>query len=70
MNDEELDISSLLTWDDGLPRPMWDLVGTWIESNVSPDGRQEGWVAACRQWLIELASALGPTTKWSSLRTS
>jgi hypothetical protein len=60
MNDEKLDISSLLAWDDGLPHPVWDLIGTWIEVNVSPDGQREGWVAACRQWLTKLASALGP----------
>lgn len=60
MDTDGLDISSLLAWDDGLPHPMWDFIGPWLSSRFNPGEEREGWVAVCRQWLAELASALGP----------
>ena len=60
MSGEELDISGLSTWDEGLPRPQWDLIGTWVESRHEPDARHEAWVGVERQWLTELGAALSP----------
>lgn len=37
MGGEELDISGLLTWEEGLPSPQWDLIDTWVESRHEPD---------------------------------
>lgn len=59
MRTTELDISGSLTWKEGLPRPQWDLIETWIESRCGPDRRADAWVAVCRQWLAELGLALG-----------
>ena len=38
MTSDELDITDLLVWEDGLPRPRWDLIGSWFESHRPPDG--------------------------------
>ena len=59
MSGKELDISGSLTWEEGLPRPQWDLIETWVASRCEPDSRQDAWVSAARQWLAELGQALG-----------
>src|SRR5262245_59555040 len=59
MSASELDISGLLTWEEGLPRPRWDLIEPWIESHCTPDARWGAWTAVERQWLAELGPALG-----------
>lgn len=58
MPGKEFDISGSLTWEDGLPRPQWDLIKTWIESNCDTDGQLDAWVAVERQWLTKLGAAL------------
>jgi hypothetical protein len=59
MAGEELDISGLMTWDEGLPRPQWDLIASWFESRQSSDAPQEAWISVERAWLAELVTALG-----------
>ncbi len=59
MNGNDLDISGSLVWEDGLPRPRWDLIETWVESRCEPSARREAWTAVERQWLAELGPALG-----------
>jgi len=59
MSASELDISGLLTREEGLPRPQWDLIGPWIEAHCAPDARRDAWTAVERQWLAELGPALG-----------
>jgi hypothetical protein len=58
MNDN-VDISGLLTWDEGLPRPQWDLVTAWVENCVPLHGRHDAWTTIGRQWLEKLGPALG-----------
>lgn len=59
MGANDIDISDSLTWEEGLPRPAWDLLETWVESRCSPEDRGDAWVAVLRQWLAELGPALG-----------
>ena len=59
MSGDGLDISGALTWEDGLPRPRWDLIRTWVESRREPPARRDAWAAVARQWLAELGPALG-----------
>jgi hypothetical protein len=60
MSDLELDISSTLTWQDGIPQPQWDLIETWIESHCDSDGRPAAWTAILGQWLEQIGSVFGP----------
>jgi hypothetical protein len=55
----ELDISDWLTWDEELPRPQWDLIKAWIDSQCAPQERRQAWVVAGQQWLAALSRALG-----------
>lgn len=59
MSADGLDISVTLAWEDGLPRPWWDLVGQWVEAWHDPDDRPAAWAAVGRAWLAELGPALG-----------
>jgi hypothetical protein len=53
------DISGLLSWEDGLPHPNWDLVSSWVEAHCSAANQREAWVAIAVQWLRKLGPALG-----------
>jgi hypothetical protein len=46
-------------WEEGLPRPQWSLIESWIDSQCAPDSRADAWDAATRQWLAELGPAFG-----------
>jgi len=59
MSGNELDVSDSLAWEDGLPRPRWDLIETWVASHCDPDAWRGALEAAARQWLAELGPALG-----------
>jgi hypothetical protein len=59
MGTERVDISGSLAWEEGIPRPQWDLLSAWIEERVGPEGRFKAWTEVCRQWLRELGSSLG-----------
>lgn len=59
MSGDELDISGALTWEDGLPRPRWDLIGAWVEARRERPERRAAWAAVGRQWLTGLGPALG-----------
>src|SRR5262249_5828808 len=57
---EELDITDALTWEEGLPRPQWDLIDSWVQSRNDPDDQHDAWVLATRQWLTHLGNELNP----------
>jgi hypothetical protein len=59
MSGVELDISGSLAWEDGLPRPQWDLIEELVESRCERDARRTAWIAVVLQWLAELGPALG-----------
>src|SRR5437879_5573362 len=56
---DELDITGLLTWEEGLPRPKWDLLESWVESRCDTDGQRALWTSVLRQWIAELGAAIG-----------
>src|SRR5262249_18337812 len=56
----DIDISDSFTWEEGLPRPQWDLLSTWVESRVEPAEHAAAWTHIARQWLEKLGPALGP----------
>lgn len=58
MSNKELDISSVLTWEDGLPHPKWDLIRLWVESQSDPASQWVNWLTVTREWFAELGSAL------------
>jgi hypothetical protein len=55
----DIDISDSFTWEEGLPRPQWDLLGTWVESKVDPAEHMIAWSEIARQWLQTLQPELG-----------
>jgi hypothetical protein len=59
MTVERLDISDSFTWEEGLPRPQWDLLSTWVKECVEPDARHIAWTDIARQWLDKLRPELG-----------
>lgn len=59
MSENEIDIAGALDWEEGLPRPQWGLIQTWIEARCEPEARRGAWAAVCRQWLAELGAAYG-----------
>jgi hypothetical protein len=60
MAHDSIDVSDSFTWEEGLPRPQWEILSTWVESRVEPDDRPAAWTAIGRQWLDRLGEALGP----------
>src|SRR5262245_13377424 len=54
---DELDISDSLTWEEGLPRPNWDTIQSWVESRPD-DEPEQAWTVAVRQWLSHLVESL------------
>ena len=56
---DKLDISDALDWEEGLPRPRWDLIESWVETSDEPDDQREAWTVAIRQWLAHLSEAFG-----------
>lgn len=48
-----------MNWEEDLPRPQWDLIESWVESQHSPDHHREAWTVAARAWLNHLAETLG-----------
>jgi hypothetical protein len=56
---EGLDLSAALTWEEGLPRPDWDLIAAWVSARVAPEERYEVWTDLTRQWLTHLGPDLG-----------
>lgn len=59
MTEPRIDIDAAFTIEEGLPRPQWDVLATWVESRVSPDAHADTWTDISRQWMEKLASALG-----------
>src|SRR5262245_59972348 len=56
---ERLDISDSFTWEEGLPRPQWDLLANWVKTRVDPYDQPAAWTDIARQWLEKLRPALG-----------
>ena len=44
---------------ESLPRPHWDAIGQWVESNVAPSALQQTWERIAKYWLDELGQRLG-----------
>jgi hypothetical protein len=59
MSADRFDVRPLLTWDDGLPRPQWELIQKWIERQVGPEEQHAAWTGAAEQWLQALCEVLG-----------
>jgi hypothetical protein len=57
MYGKDLDISSALGWEEGLPRPQWHLIESWIEAQCSADSHA-AWTRIARQWMVELGAAM------------
>jgi len=58
MSQQELDITDSLDWEEGLPRPRWDLIESRVDSQIDPGAQWDVWTVAARQWLTELGAAL------------
>jgi hypothetical protein len=59
MGAEELNTSDAFEWEEGLPRPQWDLVGAMVESGRDPNHWGTAWTAVAWQWLGKLGTAFG-----------
>jgi hypothetical protein len=59
MSSERLDISDSFTWEEGLPRPQWEILDAWAKSRDDQEGFSDGWTDSCRQWLEKLGETLG-----------
>ncbi|HUU84925.1 MAG TPA: hypothetical protein VM243_15605 [Phycisphaerae bacterium] len=44
---------------DGLPRPRWDVIQSWIDRHVAAARRESAWCEAGYQWLEKLCEHLG-----------
>ena len=64
MGVEGLDLSGSLHWDEGLPRPQWDVISAWVLEHA-PEQRLDAWTTAARSWLTHLADAFGPPYRTS-----
>lgn len=56
---KQIDISNAMSWDEGIPTPQWDLLTTWVESQVEDHDAYETWTDIARQWLEQVGEALG-----------
>lgn len=55
-----LDLSYSFDWIDGLPRPQWDVIEAWVNSQIAAGDRKKAWSEIASQWLLRLAEALAP----------
>ena len=60
MGAPEFDITDALAWDEGLPRPRWDVLDGRIGALADPGVQAAAWEAVDRQWVARLGAALGP----------
>lgn len=60
MAESRIDIRDAFTHEEGLPRPQWDILSSWVEARVPAPEQGEAWSDICRQWLETLAETLGP----------
>lgn len=58
-----LDISRSLVWNEELPSPNWDIIGTWIERQPA-EKQVELWNDVARQWFEHLGRAAGEDYAW------
>jgi len=58
MKPNDFDIADLLDWEENLPRPKWDLIESWVDSQPI-DEQRNAWSAVLRQWLSQLGESLG-----------
>ena len=59
MSIQRHEIASFLTWDEGLPRPQWDVIAAELERRSPPEEQAAAWVDVAQQWLEALGEALG-----------
>ena len=43
---------------EGLPRPKWDAISAWADTNIAPASLDESWTQIARDWLTHLANSL------------
>lgn len=43
---------------EGLPRPKWDVIYDWADTNVDPTSLDESWTQIARDWLTRLGDSL------------
>ncbi|MFK7909060.1 MAG: hypothetical protein AB8F34_00505 [Akkermansiaceae bacterium] len=59
MKNDLPDLTALMTTEDGLTHPRWDVIEQSIESVFPENKKHLAWVAAERQWLDKLSANLG-----------
>jgi hypothetical protein len=60
MSTDELDFERLFHQEDSLPRPNWDLIFPWLESQSDDEARYDRCTEISRRWLAALASDIDP----------
>lgn len=58
MHDSLSPIPNAIAVREGLPRPNWDVIASWIDANVRADALNETWTQIARDWLTRLAESL------------
>lgn len=58
MDDSLTPIPGAIEMRESLPRPNWNAIANWLESNVEPDSFHETWASIARDWLGRLAQSL------------
>jgi hypothetical protein len=62
MPTDRIDISELFLWEEGLPRPQWDLIQAWVTNRIDPDAEDETaevWRGIAQHWLEKLCESFG-----------
>ena len=60
MEDSLSQIPEAIDIREGLPRPKWDLISAWVDTNVDPSSLDESWTQIARDWLTRLSESLPP----------
>lgn len=58
MEDSLSPIPDALDIRESLPRPNWDVIASWVESNVESNSLDDYWTQIARDWLGRLAKSL------------
>lgn len=58
MEDSISQIPDAIVVREGLPRPNWEVIYGWAETNIDPELLDESWTQIARDWLTRLADSL------------
>ncbi|WP_075084112.1 hypothetical protein [Mariniblastus fucicola] len=58
MEDSLSQIPDAIDVREGLPRPKWDVIYHWADTNLDPTSLDESWTQIARDWLTRLADSL------------